>query len=72
MAGALWEAARRSDARREEKEGKGLVKPRDEAGGDSDLQKFERAWVETGIAGVTKEGMCPVVLRRGRGHRRKG
>ena len=68
----MWEAARRSDARREEKEEKGLVKPRDEEGGDSDLEKFERAWVETGIAVVTKEGMCPVVLRRGRGHGHKG
>ena len=62
--------ARRSDAERTEKEEKGLVKPKEETGEDTDMQKFERAWITTGIARVTREGMCPVILC-GRGRERR-
>ena len=70
VAGALWEVAQRLDARREEMEKKGLVKPREDEGEDTDTQKFERAWVTTGIAEVARGGMCPIVLRGTSGHRR--
>ena len=67
MAGAIWELACRRDAEREEQVDIGRAKPRGETE-DTEQRKFERAWVDTGIAAVTRKGMCPVVLRgRGRG-----
>jgi len=67
VAGAIWRAACRKDAEREEQEEMGKAKPRGEKE-ETEQRKFERAWVDTGIAVLTREGMCPVVLRgRGRG-----